>query len=202
MYGDRQVRLPAPDQTAVKGVSGGAVSWHHGDVSPQGEWRAADTDREAAAERLRRAVNEGRLDLGEYDERLGHVYAAKTYGELDRVLADLPAALPDAPSGRPRADSPGPSAQQPAPTLRGWLVARWGPWARVVAICVAVWTVTAVAAGELVYFWPFWVAVPWGVVLLCATAGDLAGGRWHQRGELRAAGSASTRHGSARRGGC
>ncbi|WP_244252669.1 DUF1707 SHOCT-like domain-containing protein [Micromonospora antibiotica] len=53
--------------------------------------RAADTDREATAERLRVALEEGRLDLHEYDERLQQTYGAKTYAELDTVLADLPA---------------------------------------------------------------------------------------------------------------
>ncbi|MEU1885196.1 DUF1707 domain-containing protein [Micromonospora sp. WMMD987] len=52
--------------------------------------RAADTDREATAERLRVALEEGRLDLHEYDERLQQTYGAKTYAELDTVLADLP----------------------------------------------------------------------------------------------------------------
>ena len=41
--------------------------------------RAADTDREATAERLRVALEEGRLDLHEYDERLQQAYGAKTY---------------------------------------------------------------------------------------------------------------------------
>lgn len=54
------------------------------------ELRAADADRQAAAERLGGAVAEGRLDLDEYEERLQHAYAARTYGELDRLLADLP----------------------------------------------------------------------------------------------------------------
>ncbi|MDP9799157.1 signal recognition particle GTPase [Catenuloplanes nepalensis] len=54
------------------------------------EMRAADGDREAVAERLRAALNEGRLDLAEFDERLGRAYAAKTYGDLDGLLSDLP----------------------------------------------------------------------------------------------------------------
>jgi Domain of unknown function (DUF1707) len=52
--------------------------------------RAADTDREQVAERLRRAAAEGRLLTEELDERLGAALSAKTYGELDAIVSDLP----------------------------------------------------------------------------------------------------------------
>jgi hypothetical protein len=52
--------------------------------------RASDADREWVVERLGAAAAEGRLDLSEFDERVQMVYAAKTYGELNSVLADLP----------------------------------------------------------------------------------------------------------------
>ncbi|MFI5826063.1 DUF1707 domain-containing protein [Streptomyces sp. NPDC051578] len=52
--------------------------------------RAADVDREAVAEQLRVAAGEGRLGLAELEERLDRTYAAKTYGELDVLVADLP----------------------------------------------------------------------------------------------------------------
>ena len=42
------------------------------------------------AERLRHATAEGRLSAEELEERLGAVFAAKTYGELDALVADLP----------------------------------------------------------------------------------------------------------------
>ncbi len=52
--------------------------------------RASDADREQVAERLRNATGEGRLLADELEERLGAVFAARTYGELDAVVADLP----------------------------------------------------------------------------------------------------------------
>ena len=52
--------------------------------------RAADVDRSYVAEILKRAVDEGRLNLSEYDERLQNTYAARTYGDLDKVILDLP----------------------------------------------------------------------------------------------------------------
>jgi len=43
------------------------------------------------AQRLHRATTEGRLLAEELDERLGAVFSARTYGELDALVADLPA---------------------------------------------------------------------------------------------------------------
>jgi Domain of unknown function (DUF1707) len=53
--------------------------------------RASDADRDAVAERLRQAAVEGRLDADELEQRLHRALRAKTYGELDRLLGDLPA---------------------------------------------------------------------------------------------------------------
>ena len=54
--------------------------------------RASDADREHIADRLRQATAEGRLLAHELDERLGTALTARTYGELDAIVADLPAA--------------------------------------------------------------------------------------------------------------
>jgi Domain of unknown function (DUF1707) len=53
--------------------------------------RASDADREQVAERLRHATAEGRLNADELEGRLQTLFAARTYGELDALLADLPA---------------------------------------------------------------------------------------------------------------
>jgi hypothetical protein len=52
--------------------------------------RASDADREEIAERLRKATGEGRLLAEELEERLEAAFGARTYGELDAVVADLP----------------------------------------------------------------------------------------------------------------
>lgn len=57
--------------------------------------RAADTDREVAVEQLSAALSEGRLRVDEYEERLETAYAAKTYADLDRLVADLPRPAPE-----------------------------------------------------------------------------------------------------------
>jgi hypothetical protein len=52
--------------------------------------RASDADRDRVADRLHQAAIEGRLMAHELEERLGHALRARTYGELDAVVADLP----------------------------------------------------------------------------------------------------------------
>jgi len=64
------------------------------DRVPAAELRASDADRERVASVLREAAAEGRLDLSELDERLGAVYAARTYAELEPVTRDLPGITP------------------------------------------------------------------------------------------------------------
>jgi hypothetical protein len=54
------------------------------------EFRASDTDRERVADVLRDALAEGRLDIGEFEERLAVAYKARTYGELEPLTRDLP----------------------------------------------------------------------------------------------------------------
>lgn len=52
--------------------------------------RSSDSDRERVAERLRQAMAEGRLSEDELEQRLQALLTARTYGELDALLADLP----------------------------------------------------------------------------------------------------------------
>lgn len=74
--------------------------------------RCSDTDREKVAETLRAAMGDGRIDVDELQDRLDRAYAAKTYRELEPIIADLPggAAVP-LPVVRPDA-----SAARPGPT--------------------------------------------------------------------------------------
>lgn len=83
----------------------------------EGDLRASDADRDRVAEILREALAEGRLDPEEHAERIDTVYRAKTMGELEPVLRDLPAAG----GSRPQPDSGGyahgPGAPVPDQTL-------------------------------------------------------------------------------------
>jgi DUF1707 SHOCT-like domain len=104
------------------------------------ELRAADSDRERTAERLRTAAAEGRLSAEELEQRLEVALAARTNGELEAVVADLPAVAP-----RP--------APRIHPEQRAFVLTS--------VLLVAIWALTG--AG---YFWPVWPILGWGLFVL------------------------------------
>ena len=68
---------------------------YHAQARMNPAMRAASADRERAVDVLKAGFAEGRLTQDEYNERMGRAYAARTYGELIALTADLPAgALP------------------------------------------------------------------------------------------------------------
>jgi hypothetical protein len=107
-----------------------------------GHLRASDADRDQVAERLRTAATEGRIATDELDERLGATLAARTYAELDAVIADLPAAHPE----RRRSTTPARS------------VARL---AIAVAIVVPVLMAAIFLLTSVVAVWMVWAVVGW-----------------------------------------
>jgi hypothetical protein len=119
--------------------------------------RVGDLEREQVASALGQHLSAGRLAISEFESRLDAVYTARTRGELDAVLADLPATPPSHP--RPQPPRPGVPAG-----------GRWMPWAVTGAICLAVWLTTSLIQGHPLYFWPLWVIGPWGGVLLVHAA--------------------------------
>ena len=140
------------------------------------DMRASDADRQQVVERLRGALDEGRLKMDEYLERMGLAYEAVTYGDLVPLYRDLPAARPvakreaappPAPAPAPRAEvvKRGAFASLPTP-----LKVLWTIWATVVSINVVIWVLVSATTAQLIYPWPLWVAGPWGVVLLGVTA--------------------------------
>ncbi len=136
---------------------------------PEPHLRAADADRTAVATQLGDQMSAGRLTVAEYDERLARAYAARTYGELEELTADLPR-----PAARPPA--PAPAARPAVHGGCGWSggpsrEAAWRNWAVVAVIVLTVWTANAIATQDLGYFWPIWVIGPWGAVLLAQTFG-------------------------------
>jgi hypothetical protein len=147
--------------------------------------RAADVDRQFVAERLKAALDEGRLSLGEYDDRLREAYAARTYGDLDVILGDLPGFHPvdssavapasgyaAAPVGSDAAAEKGGFRRQP-----NWLLGIWSGWLILVTVNLVIWALVSISSGDAVYFWPMWVAGPLGAVLLATSVSTyLAGG--------------------------
>ena len=136
------------------------------------QMRAADADRQRVAEQLQAALTEGRLDLAEYDERLQRAYAARTYGDLDRLLNDLPNAAPVIPSP-PQAP---PAAVHQDGLTKAWLGHIWGPWSKTVVFFTLIWGLGWFFSGGPDFYWPLWIIGPWGVLLLLRTAGGLAQG--------------------------
>lgn len=53
--------------------------------------RASDAERDVVVGRLNQAVGEGRLTMDEFSERLELAYVARTRGDLEPLLRDLPA---------------------------------------------------------------------------------------------------------------
>ncbi|MBM2619181.1 DUF1707 domain-containing protein [Actinoplanes sp. LDG1-06] len=138
--------------------------------------RAADEDRRKVAEQLQLALEEGRLDLTEYDERVQGAYSAKTYADLDRLLTDLPNAAPIVPAA-PQPPSPVMTGDKATEKATGaWMAHVWGAWAKAAVFFTLIWGVAALASNETIFYWPVWVLGPWGVVLLLRTAGGLAQG--------------------------
>ncbi|HZE05360.1 MAG TPA: DUF1707 domain-containing protein [Solirubrobacteraceae bacterium] len=117
--------------------------------------RASDAEREQVAERLRHAAMEGRLLPEELEERVGVALSARTYGELDALVSDLPVPLPSRRRTTPEAARPRP------------LVA-------IVLVLVALSVVTS-AAGAVIgghgqdahawggapIVWLVWIALAW-----------------------------------------
>jgi hypothetical protein len=143
------------------------------------ELRAADSDRERVVERLRRANDEGRIDLFEFDERVAAAYAARTYADLAPLTADLPelGTPPIGSPGRARAVPPPGATRSPLPSARRSRRSRRDGWAsarRIQLLCwlfagvvnVVIWAAVSVGVGGGVYPWWVWVVGPWGFVLL------------------------------------
>lgn len=140
--------------------------------------RASDADRQEVIERLRTAMDEGRLKMDEFVERMGLASEAVTYGDLAPLYADLPATgsvgrrEPAGPSSVPPAAHPTVASQAAAVRRRGFvglpapLKVLWTVWSAVVAVNLVVWVLVSATTAQLIYPWPLWVAGPWGVVLL------------------------------------
>jgi hypothetical protein len=140
---------------------------------PEPHLRAGDDDRAAVATLLGRHMADGRITVAEYDERVARAYAARTYGELGELTADLPAID----GGRPV--EPVRHEYRPAPVHacgpgggRGRDPgSAWAAWRRVAIIVLAIWAISSLVAAQFIYFWPIWVIGPWGAMLLAHTVG-------------------------------
>jgi hypothetical protein len=144
--------------------------------------RASDADRERVATLLREHHAAGRLNAEEFHDRLDAAFAAKTLGNLDALLSDLPAidlyrlpaaGIKPAPPGarRPRSrHRPGPGSGLVPGEGSGWPSLRnagaWVNWAVASALLLAVWALVALTSGGLAWFpWFLIVSLPWTIYL-------------------------------------
>jgi hypothetical protein len=137
--------------------------------------RASDADRDRTAAALREHLAAGRLTTEEFEERLDEAYAAKTLGELDGLMADLPGTdleqLPDASLRRAAGSPPLPGRRsrgsveaRPGRFSPAWRAA-WGSWLAVSLVFLVIWLVSGASGG----LWFLWVPALLGALLL---------GRW------------------------
>jgi hypothetical protein len=159
--------------------------------------RASDNDRQQVVDRLQAALEEGRLQLEEFTERVGLAYQAVTYGDLAKLHADLPPSSREvAPPQVPAPTSPPIPAKRSAfADLPTPLKVLWTIWLAAVTINVVVWVLVVGTSGHFIYPWPLWVAGPYGAALLGVSAPVV-----HSRRSRRAAapplsrGEADARH--------
>jgi uncharacterized protein DUF1707 len=114
-------------------------------MAKQASIRASDADRERIADHLRRAAAEGRILTEELEQRLSAAFSARTYGELDPLVSDLPV-------GRSR------TAARRRPTA----LALAGYSAAIVLALLVVFVVVMIAVG-LLAFGAVWIVLGWAL---------------------------------------
>ena len=135
--------------------------------------RISDADRDRATARLRDHFAEGRLTSDELDERVTAALSAKTFGELRRVMADLPGPYPP---------PPGPQPPHTAAATTGGSAPPWAPRRRPrilpLVLLVLLAALLIPVHGWLLFAIVKFVLVFWLLVLL---AGFFLAGRIRRR---------------------
>jgi hypothetical protein len=130
--------------------------------------RASDADRERTAQLLREHHAVGRLTAEEFNTRLEQAFEARTLGQLDELLADLPAIdLYQLPSAGIRPTRRGGSGRRlRADADMPPLESSWGGWAAGSVLLIAVWVVVGIAVGGLAWVpWFALIVAPWALGL-------------------------------------
>ena len=129
-YGPGQANSPYPAGSAVPLSMG---------MNPA--MLAGSADRERAVGVLRAGFTEGRLTQDELDDRIGRAYAARTYGDLWALTADLPAGALPYPPGlpNPQANPAVPPGAEPAST--------WHSAAALIITALVIFTLAALVTA-------------------------------------------------------
>jgi hypothetical protein len=140
---------------------------------PMADMRAADADRHKIADQLKAALDEGRLSLAEYDDRVREAYAARTYGELLELVTDLPKPGISAAEIAAQRDA---QLRRQARRMPTALTVLWTIYGSIAAVNLVVWALVAATVAGYIYPWPIWLLVP-GVALGTVTVGVQAARR-------------------------
>jgi Domain of unknown function (DUF1707) len=139
---------------------------------PAPQLKASDADRDAVVSALSEHYQAGRLTTEELEDRTGQALAARTYGDLAALTADLPGPVPSA----------GPGPVSPAPAPGGGLRVRG-------ALAIAVAVVAVIAVADLAFSFGtghhsagFWWIIP--VALLVVRRRALRVGGFRGRGRF------------------
>lgn len=90
-YGGPPPELPADRYASAPAPYPRQPAWQPAAVDPQAAMRASHADRDRTVDVLKAAFAEGRLTADEYSDRFDRASQAQTYGELARLVGDLPA---------------------------------------------------------------------------------------------------------------
>lgn len=127
-----------------------------GELQGAGDYRVGDGDRNRVADLLKEAHAAGYLTLEEIDERLDGALAARTRGELDRLVADLPPEWRAAQQSTPAPALRPPRQHRTVPLEAVWLV----PLAVVLA---GLLTLAVLTRGGFFFPWPLlWILLIFG----------------------------------------
>ena len=108
-------------------------SWWRNDL------RVSDSDRERYIALLRGHTTEGRLTLDEFSDRVGEVYAARTFSDLNQTLRELPVEQP----ARPRQ----PVVRRARSSLTSSPLVR-----KVAVVMLAIWIISMIAGMLPLFF--------------------------------------------------
>lgn len=124
--------------------------------------RIGDAERSALSELLRASVDRGYIDLDEYEKRVETLMDAKTVGDAEQVMLDLPTYQAVLDEGEPE--------RSPTPEWIKWV---WFGVSIPIGINVGVWAfVWALTGGNTQYFWPLWVVMPLLIVAGALTVAE------------------------------
>jgi hypothetical protein len=120
--------------------------------------RVGTIERETAVALLGDALAGGYLEADEFAERSAVAYAARTRGELEALVADLP-------QGFVRTRAREQRRQRAARGARIGMRAHVASYVAGSLLMIGIWAAVGLGAGAW-YFWPVWPIMGWGLGLL------------------------------------